>query len=361
VNRRIISACTSLLALFLAIGPMSLSTLAQTDPPPGTYTDPDLGYTLQWDPDAFQAPDTSVGFHLLIHETGQLLFGGGNGDTADACVNDRVYADSIPPTLEFFTEQALDIAPSVPAVGATATVTWKSPDQPAVYAWFGCAPLVNTRGEPRGFLLLRLLADVDVWPAAVAAFQPVLDSLELPTANPAWTNSVVGESFTHPTDGWSVYWQPNRFEPFVNGSDVPTGIHLFRTGTVEYGDVSTFAGTARECVKDFANYFETYDGMISFEKAADLHGPSSKQSGAESGIWRFTWKSSLDGNPIKTAVEWVICVPAPGQADVSVQVSFSTSEDLFKSTRKGWQTVLNSLTWPGAEATPVARTGDIRT
>ena len=339
-----------LLLLFVAIAPAIAQD--ETPIPGGTFEDSQGRYTLVWDPDDFTGAENS-GNVTVENDLGQLLAFVSGMPSATDCVADRVYSDSIPPTLVIFEPIAPEPAPDMPFIEASDARLVQFQDAARQISWYGCAPLVDSRGTASGFLMLRFSALETDWADAVESFEPVFAGVEISEPDPAWTESLQGNVFTHLADGWSVTWDAERYEPTISGLEQVEGVHLIRTGTVEYGDVISFDGPVDACLDDFDTYFATYDGMVSWEAADDLKGLSTDVEGAVDGLWRFKWISTAEGNPEKTAVEYAICLPMPGDAERSIRLSFSTTEDLFKSTRKGWQAILTAIELPGGSATPV--------
>ena len=343
-----------LLTCLIAGSPSGARAQDATPLPDGSWTDSSGLLTVAWDPNDFTG--TKIGYDTIKIENdlGQLLLiPGGDPDPA-SCVATQVFSDSIPSTLVRFEPITLTSVPSLPDVVASDARLLQFQDADPQISWYGCAPLHDARGNLLGSLTIRFTANEPDWDAAVEDFEPVFDALTLAKPDPAWTESLQGNRFIHLTDGWSVSWDADRYGATLAGQETVTGVYLVRGDTGEYGQISSVDGTPDECLETFADYYATYPDVVSFAPATDLKGIASDQDGAAGELWRFTWKSTDKGNPEMTVLIDAVCIPLPGSPERTVQVYFVTTEDLFKSSRKGWQKILNTLQFSGGTGTPVA-------
>ncbi|HRA48178.1 MAG TPA: hypothetical protein PK819_08930 [Thermomicrobiales bacterium] len=319
----------------------------------GTFIDPVSGFVVTWDAKAFRAEMlTEAGGILISNDNGSLIVAVGHGASAAECLEYQITGASTDPNQQSFTETTLADAPIVESMESSGSVTLTDANGETKNIWFGCVPAFGPRGEARGFVLIIVAAPVATWEVAVRELQPVIDGIQVPAVDPARSNALDGNTFTNQADGWTVSWDGERYSVTLTGDAFPDGVHLVREGTIEYGDVRSFAGDVTVCLESFAEYFATYDGVVSFEPA-DLRGPKIAMTGSATGIWHFTYQPSAAGSEPRTFVEWATCLPLSDSPDRSLRVSFSTSEELFKSTRKGWQAILRSVELVPV-ATPVA-------
>jgi hypothetical protein len=171
MRRTLVALLASLLA------GVALLHTAAADPAEnaGTFTDPILHFSIEWDPEAFSLATVATGGILLAQDAMVLFIGPDLHRTAKACVDHRVQIDMIDAPLLYAVKGKLEVTPEVDGLTEEYASLYAWPDGIRHYAWIGCVPLTGG-----GNIVLRLLARTQDWTVAVATYDPVLATITLP-------------------------------------------------------------------------------------------------------------------------------------------------------------------------------------
>ncbi len=220
----------------------------------------------------------------------------------------------------------------------------------------GCVPVGNPATATTFVLFdIRGTGVGTDWPATVSAWQPVIDSLVLPDPNSLTTNGINGGLYTDPLFGWSLQFDPARYEAQYGGGSADStflsGVFLYAEADGESGGVWTERhDDIQACLVAQSTVNASFPEFALADDPA-LIVPA--KEGLDSALYQFEIE---DGVPYLSFVGCMELGVDGSTVDGTFLVtSFSVSKESYADSVAAWQTMLDSIQFKdSANATPVA-------
>ena len=330
-------------------GPGGPALAQTTDLQAGVYIDQLTGFSVIWDPSTFAGELSGVGG---IHLAGDRTHGDVFTSTAvsgSECVSQRSITERLS-VADWAEELALPIWPA----GTTAHDFVSTADLEIVV--IACVPVGNP-ATATTFVLFDIRGtglDTD-WPATVAGWQPVIDSLILPDPLSLTTTGISDGQYTDPLFNWSVRFDPARYEAQYAGGSADSaflsGVFLYAETDGESGGI--WAERHEDivaCLEAQTLVNSSFPGFVAVEDpdftpfAADGREAVLNQFEIEGGVRYVAYAGCqpmlLAGEPI---------------AETFLVTSFSVNADAYPNSAALWQVMLDSIQFGDpAGATPTA-------